>query len=91
MVGVSRFPPANQAGMPGDRSDVVPVANPARLRQGEHALIDGPGSLPCHRLCLVLCGSWRLRFHLVCEHRQFHYEDFFDLLRVRSREPVLFG
>ena len=32
MVGIRRLPTANQAGLLGNRSDVVPVTNPTRLR-----------------------------------------------------------
>ena len=40
VVGVRRLTPANETGVFGDRSDVVPVPNPAQLWQGQQALVD---------------------------------------------------
>ena len=50
VVGVRGSPAANQARALGERPDMLPVSNPARLRQGQQALVDRPrlrrGALP---------------------------------------------
>jgi hypothetical protein len=46
VVGVRGLPAADQTGAVGDRPDVLPVANPARLRQGQQALVDRPRPVP---------------------------------------------
>jgi hypothetical protein len=40
VVGVRWLSPANQARVLGDSLDVIPVANPPRLRQGQRAFIN---------------------------------------------------
>ena len=40
MMGICRPSAANQAGMLGDRSDVIPVTHPAWFRHRQRALID---------------------------------------------------
>ena len=40
MVGVRWLPAADQARLFGNETDVIAVANPARLRKGEHALVN---------------------------------------------------
>ena len=44
VMGVRGLSAANQARVLGDRPDVIPVADPARLRQGQRALVDQPSS-----------------------------------------------
>ena len=40
MVGIRGLTTANQTRLLGDISDVIAVSNPARLRQGQDALVD---------------------------------------------------
>ena len=40
VVGVRWLPAANQARLLGNEPDVIAVANPPRLREGKHALVD---------------------------------------------------
>jgi hypothetical protein len=40
VVGIGRPSPANKAGLLGNEFDVIAIANPARLRQGERAFVD---------------------------------------------------
>ena len=40
VVGIRWLSTANEARLLGNEPDVIPVTNPARLRQSEHALID---------------------------------------------------
>ena len=40
MVGIARLAAANQASLLGHVSNVVPVTNSARFREGEGALVD---------------------------------------------------
>src|ERR1700746_1963761 len=53
MMCVCRAPTADQARLFGDRFDMVPVANPARHRQGQNRFVDGSlllianSPLPC--------------------------------------------
>src|ERR1700730_2267021 len=49
MVSIRRSAIANQAGLLGYIPDVIPIANPARLRQSRHALIDHLRSRPVLR------------------------------------------
>ena len=44
VVGIRGSATANETRVLGDSFDVIAVANPARLRQGQHALIDCLGS-----------------------------------------------
>jgi hypothetical protein len=46
VMGVRRFSATNQTRVLGNRFDVAPVTNAARLRQGQHALIDHFGPRP---------------------------------------------
>jgi hypothetical protein len=46
VVGIRGSTTANQTRVLGDRFDVIPVANPAWLRQCQHALIDALGPRP---------------------------------------------
>jgi hypothetical protein len=43
MVGIAGPPAANEARLLGDVSDMVAVAQPARLGKGQHALVDALG------------------------------------------------
>jgi hypothetical protein len=44
VVGVRWLPAADQARMFGNESDVIAVADPPRLREGKHTLVDSFGS-----------------------------------------------
>jgi hypothetical protein len=59
MVGVRWELPANKARVLGDRPDVLPVPDPPRLWQGEHALVDLSlvGSLPVLRPAYEGCAA----------------------------------
>lgn len=46
VVGIRRLPAANQTGMLGHVADVIPVTNPAGLRQCHCVLIDRSGPWP---------------------------------------------
>ena len=60
MVGIGGLSTTNQARMLGDRSDVIPVTNAARLRQRQHALVDRLRSQPGLWLyCAPLISSMR--------------------------------
>lgn len=41
VVGIRWLPPTNEARLLGHEPDVIAVANPTRLGEGEHALVDG--------------------------------------------------
>ena len=43
VVGVRRLSAADQTRLLGDEPDVISIADPPRLREGKHALIDGVG------------------------------------------------
>jgi len=49
VVGIRGPTTANQTGLLGHMSNVLAVANPARLGQRQHTLIDLPGSRPLVR------------------------------------------
>ena len=102
MVGIRRSATANQARLLGHISDVIAVANPARLRQSQHALIDHLRSRPVLRLLgwMRAVRSQRLlnfvrRLRLICgarrKARQSGLESFLDALRIGCRQLVLFG
>ena len=44
VVGVRWLPAADQARLLGNEPDVIAVADPPRLREGKHALVDGLGA-----------------------------------------------
>ena len=44
VVGVRWLPAANQARLLGNEPDVIAVADPPRLREGKHALVDSFGA-----------------------------------------------
>ncbi len=46
VMSVRGLPAADQAGALGDSPDVVPVADPARLWQGQQTFVDRPGPAP---------------------------------------------
>jgi hypothetical protein len=57
MMGIARLTPADQAGLPGDKADMLAIANAARLGMRQYRLVDrrgGPG------LCLSLTRSLSL-------------------------------
>ena len=43
MMGIGGLSTANQARVLGDEFDVISIANPARFRQGQYALVDAFG------------------------------------------------
>ena len=44
VVGIRWLPATDQARLLGDEPDVIAIADPSRLREGKHALIDGFGA-----------------------------------------------
>jgi hypothetical protein len=50
VMGIAGLAPANQTRLLGHMSDVIAVANPARLRQCQHTFVDHLRSLPVLRL-----------------------------------------
>ena len=54
MVSIGRLPPANQTRMLGDKLDVIPVTNPPRLRQCQHALVDHLRPTVLRPSCLLI-------------------------------------
>ena len=44
MMGIRRPPAADQAGMLGDKSDMIPVRDPTGFWHRQHALIGGVGA-----------------------------------------------
>jgi hypothetical protein len=46
VVSIHGSSAADQAGVPDDRLNVLPITNPARFRQSQHALVDRLGGLP---------------------------------------------
>jgi hypothetical protein len=61
VVGVRRQAAANQARLPGYKSDVISVTHPSRFRHGQHALINRPGAPPVLWLSLSKMRQRRCR------------------------------
>jgi hypothetical protein len=103
MMGICRPPAAYQAGMLGDRSDVIPVTHAAGFRNRQRALINRPGAPAALRLlcsCIRLIGAWRrdvpfLRFGWVCavdaNGLQLGLESLLEDLGIFSDQCVLLG
>ena len=91
MVGITRLSSANQAGLRGNISDVVPVTHAARLRQHQNALVDHRGPLQFFRPAwLRVVRRRRLfgfhRFHKRCQSCA---EGLFDTLGICCGQAVL--
>ena len=46
VVSIHGSSAADQAGVPDDRLNVLPITNPARFRHSQHALVNRPGGRP---------------------------------------------
>ena len=99
MVGICRPSAANQAGMLGDRSDMISVTHPTGFRHRQHALIDRSGA-PIFSVFLPVC-YWTgqevplLRFGWVCaadsNGLQSRLEGLLEDLGIFSDQCVLLG
>ena len=98
VVGIAGLAPANQTRLLGHMSDVIAVANPARLRQRQHTFVDHLRSRPVLRLrCRRALSSRGL---LPCplrliglgrrKARQSRLEALLHGLRIGCRQFVLF-
>ena len=98
VVSVGGASPTDETGLLGNVPDVIAVANAARLRQAQPALIDSFFSCPKRPSWTRCC--WRglkfpRHFRLVCSgHRKCHdfcVEGFLDAQGIGCRQLILLG